>query len=946
MFHALKSAMLLKIIYATCFMIGRKKGRKYNSNRLIGKYLQTLIFVLHMLCSQQIFAQYENIWMFGQSAGVDFNDAEPKAIRSYFDTLAYPRTIFGEASASVCNAKGELLFYTEGSMVINRKHELMRNGDSLIPYLRTGYTYSSTSSASQGTIIVPIPSQSNKYYVFSLTAVEAKHEGKPVKGYLFYSMVDMSADAGLGAVVAGQKGILLDTGLTEHMTAVAADDYRVWLLTISKVSEHIKSFEITGCGINHTPVLSAFPDYLDTTVSKVGTGCIAISPDRTKIAIASNSFSTFSRPSQRDGLVLLDFDTLTGHASNLKRLSASNPYGACFSPDNTKLYVSFQDQSVNQFDLSAGSLEDVKRSEIRVLEGNFGFGHLKSGPDNRVYFWDARWTPYKSYYSLGVINNPDRPGIDCEPQREAIKQLDGTTSHLGLPNVIVPRRIVLGMVLQTNDSGCAPFTVAFDKIDTGRIEYFAWNFGDGSALSYQANPQHTYLRAGVYTASLYVRYKNRPCMDTSSVTIVVFPERQSPDISARDTLLCTAMEMLDLSVVIRNPTTDTRIQWGAPGGILEGADSVTVSINPNLNQLYYVWVADTIPGICGLSATDTIRVDLKPRILDIVNDDTLVCQETRIALFVSGSPGYTYQWYPTEGVSQPNGLHPIITASQPTTYTITASYTGCPDTAQSIYIDVEQLAGISFSMQADSICQGESITFYPEVVGNKPALWEQHWQYGDGNEALLPGEAIVRHAYQHPGTFPVTLTGRFRVCPDTTFMHFVYVQPLPFVDLGGDTSLCLNGAPVVLQNIQPSPLGHYRSLWSTGDTSEMLTVLHSGRYSLTLSSAPLYCSSTESVAVVKECYLDMPNTFSPNGDGINDYFFPRQLLSGNIIAFSLQIFNRWGQQVFETQNTEGRGWDGYFKGMPQPQGVYIYRIAVQIEGKDTTFHEGNVTLIR
>jgi gliding motility-associated-like protein len=124
-----------------------------------------------------------------------------------------------------------------------------------------------------------------------------------------------------------------------------------------------------------------------------------------------------------------------------------------------------------------------------------------------------------------------------------------------------------------------------------------------------------------------------------------------------------------------------------------------------------------------------------------------------------------------------------------------------------------------------------------------------------------------------------------------------------------------------------------------------LKVVHPGTYSLTVTAEPLGCNTTESVIVSKDCYIDIPNAFSPNGDGVNDFFFPRQLLSNSLAGFKMQIFNRWGQVIFETTKTDGRGWDGNFNGSHQPEGVYIYKISAIINEEQENY-QGNVTLIR
>ena len=90
----------------------------------------------------------------------------------------------------------------------------------------------------------------------------------------------------------------------------------------------------------------------------------------------------------------------------------------------------------------------------------------------------------------------------------------------------------------------------------------------------------------------------------------------------------------------------------------------------------------------------------------------------------------------------------------------------------------------------------------------------------------------------------------------------------------------------------------------------------------------------------------IPNTFTPNGDGINDYFFPRQFLTKGVVSFTMNIFNRWGQQIYTTQSLDGQGWDGRFNDIPQPEGVYIYVIDGKFKDGQIEHHEGNITLIR
>lgn len=190
------------------------------------------------------------------------------------------------------------------------------------------------------------------------------------------------------------------------------------------------------------------------------------------------------------------------------------------------------------------------------------------------------------------------------------------------------------------------------------------------------------------------------------------------------------------------------------------------------------------------------------------------------------------------------------------------------------------------------------------------------------------------------------MTSGFRACPDTSFSKKIYVAQLPKVDLGPDRTLCLDGSLLLLRNLQTLPNGNHRYFWNTGDTTELLQVRQPGSYSLSISSLSPGCTATATVTIDKDCYTNNPNAFTPNGDGVNDYFYPRQKLAASIVSLHLKVLNRWGQLVFETNKTDGRGWDGRFNGKEQPGGVYVYVLEVVFPDHRQETYQGNVTLIR
>jgi gliding motility-associated-like protein len=142
--------------------------------------------------------------------------------------------------------------------------------------------------------------------------------------------------------------------------------------------------------------------------------------------------------------------------------------------------------------------------------------------------------------------------------------------------------------------------------------------------------------------------------------------------------------------------------------------------------------------------------------------------------------------------------------------------------------------------------------------------------------------------------------------------------------------------------------GFERYLWfPTGDTTQWIKVAKTGGYYVIVEDFN-GCSGSAGTVVRRRCpqYLYFPNAFTPNNDGINDIFKPEEQ---DILAYSMSLYNRWGQKVFETNNIN-QGWDGKIKGAPAPAGVYFWK--ARYIGYDKSKHlrptylNGTVTLLK
>jgi len=93
----------------------------------------------------------------------------------------------------------------------------------------------------------------------------------------------------------------------------------------------------------------------------------------------------------------------------------------------------------------------------------------------------------------------------------------------------------------------------------------------------------------------------------------------------------------------------------------------------------------------------------------------------------------------------------------------------------------------------------------------------------------------------------------------------------------------------------------------------------------------------------------IPNAFSPNGDGINDYFFINANKSVSIIK-TFKVFNRWGALMYEgtdlVPNQTLSGWDGFFKGEEMNSGVYVWMTEVEYLDGEISLLSGDVTIVK
>lgn len=246
-----------------------------------------------------------------------------------------------------------------------------------------------------------------------------------------------------------------------------------------------------------------------------------------------------------------------------------------------------------------------------------------------------------------------------------------------------------------------------------------------------------------------------------------------------------------------------------------------------------------------------------------------------------------------------------------------------------------------FTISGQPFCTGKPVQVLAAVAG----ISNWNWDLGNGNSSSAPP---FMHLYPVAGDYTVRLvTANAAGCYSVPFTQNIHIATTPVVNAGADTAIRAGSAvvlnPVVL------PAGTYNYLWSPGTYLSSVSILnpvstpiYSTRYRLTATDIVSGCTAEDDILVSAVAGLFIPTGFTPNGDGKNDsWVIPGlALYPGSRVL----IFNRGGQQLFESKDYTRQPWDGRYAGQAQPAGVYVYMIELNDSTKKLV--KGTFVLIR
>ena len=607
------------------------------------KYRRKILYIVYILIllSDTLFSQGENNkWYFGSNAAMDFNSGAPVAIAgSALNT--------SEGSASIADAAGNLLFYTDGKKVWNKNNVRMPNGDSLW----------GNPSTTQSALIVKQPGSSTKYYLFTCAAQVGIAPFNSYTG-VSYSVVDMTLNGGKGDVIAVGKNTALLDNACEKLTAVKhCNGIDQWIIVHKWGNDAFYAYRLTPTGISDTVIsnVGVVNQDLGSGGNTEAMGCLKASPNGKKLASAIYI--------DLNQVQLFDFDNVTGSISNPITITYpppttggypagyNGPYGVSFSPDNQKLYVSINFDKpghIYQYDISSNVQSTILASEYTVATTTVlpGFATIQAGPNGKLYIANQR--------NVDVINNPNTLGAGCNFVANAVN-LGFTFATYGLPNfvdAITPVTVspLTPVITSQNPPPCEEGSITLDA-GSGYTSYL-WSPGGATSQTITVNASGTY---SVVVAT--------PC-STGSNAITVTVISQSLTVLSAVTNTTCGKNNGSATVNPFGGIAPYTYQWNPSSGANNTVTGLTAGT-------YTIIVLDAIgctktqaitilPSATGPTAT----VNANPINIGIGENTTL-----------SASGGVTYQWN-NGSIDSTISVAPLVT----TIYCVTATdINGCSD---------------------------------------------------------------------------------------------------------------------------------------------------------------------------------------------------------------------------------------------------------------------------
>ncbi len=485
--------------------------------------------------------------------------------------------------------------------------------------------------------------------------------------------------------------------------------------------------------------------------------------------------------------------------------------------------------------------------------------------------------------------------------------------------------------------GCSEVTVQFSCTNNSNVQEYLWDMNNGFVQT-TTTPSfsYTYTQVGKYVPKLLL--KSGTCIVPIVGTDTISVDRIDADFTFTPDSICQAgtVQFKDTVLFSVNPATSR--SWNFGDG------STSIARNPVHRYTapgnYNVVLIIGGNGGCNDTIAKTVTVLPAPDVS--AGNDTGVCDRQLSPLQLQATGAVSYTWSPATGLSCTNCSNPIASFNRTVTYTVVGTgENGCTDTGR-ITITVNPNPSISVSRDT-VICSGNGVQLV--ASGAQSYTWSPVTNLSCINCSNPIATPILSTLYEVIGSSSAG-------CTDTGSAT-ITVNPSPTVNAGSDQTI-MAGSSVEL-SAEATNTTQY--LWSPATglscsdcANPVATPEATTTYTIVVSNE-FGCTARDQITLSIKCdnsLFSMPNTFSPNGDGNNDKFYP--LGRGIVSVKRFRIYNRWGEVMYDVQNIppneESYGWDGYYKNKELNPDVFVYVIDAICGAGQTLQVKGDVSLMK
>ncbi len=644
------------------------------------------------------------------------------------------------------------------------------------------------------------------------------------------------------------------------------------------------------------------------------------------------------------------FVSFTNTSQNFTAVNWNFGDGTSTQTDNPSHFYNIPGTYIAKLTItSPGGCMNIKQKTITVRGplGSFSYGPINGckpltvnfnaiTQDRLSFIWDFNDGTTNSTTDSIVAHTYTIPGIYVP--KMILVDPGGCVVPITGPDTIVVNGVNANFGF-INNTYCDAASINFSDSSFSNevITGYEWNFGDSNSSLLQ-NPTHFYNAPGLYYPMLIVTTQSG-CKDTmqspAPVKIVTSPQAAINSTANG----CTPLTVNFNGRLIIPDTSAISWNWNLANGNISTLQDPPAQIYTNAGT-YTIQVIATNSSGCKDTATKNIDAFLVPTIN--AGADTLVCRGKGTTLTATGAA--TYTWSPSTGLSCANCATPIASPDSITNYVVRGTTAqGCSNT-DNVTVKVKQPFAMSNSV-GDTLCKGGAVRLF--AIGAASYVWSPSTGLNSTTSATPLASPSITTVYRVIGTDD-------KACFKDTGFVTVKVYPIPTVDAGQDKTINVGQTvelkPTVSADVSSAIWTPTQSIVQTNFPNVTVKPKETTKYTLEVRNAG-GCKSRDQVTIFVICNganIFIPNTFSPNGDGVNDIFYPRG--SGLFSIKTLRIFNRWGEVVFEKNgflpNDVSAGWNGSFKGLKLTPDVYVYTVDIICDNSIVLTLKGNVALIQ